>query len=65
MLHHPSNPTYGWKSCLPSSDLYLAFFNEGEQCDVVERTVRLELRNVSSSGIDTLQHYIFLKKGIR
>lgn len=61
MLHHPSNPTYGWNSCLPSSDLYLSFFNEGEQCDVVEITVRLELRKVVSSfdKVDIL--YIFLK----
>lgn len=59
MFHHPSYLTYSLSSCLRSSDLYLAFLffiNEGEQCDVVERTVRWERRNVVSSfGIDTRQ----------
>lgn len=45
MFHHPSDPTYGLRSCLLSPDLYLAFYflffiKVGEQCDVVERTVR-------------------------
>lgn len=50
MPHYCSNPIYGSSGCLCTSDLYLAFSNEGGQCDVVERTVRRELRNVASSS---------------